>query len=131
MSENYKKNWMNKGMFNWKAIIIGFIVTLILLPFLNVIAPLIGGIIAGYMVGEKYKNGIYNGGISASIASLLYALVMFARLSGSDIAKAASMHISVGIFSILSIILAIIGGLLLGLIGGIIGVAIKKHYTKN
>ncbi len=131
MSENNKLNEMNKGIFNWKAMIIGFMVTLILLPFLEFIAPLIGGIIAGYLVDGKYKNGIYNGGISASIASLLYALVTFTHLSGSDIAKAASMNLSVGTFTILSIILATIGGLLLGLIGGIIGVAIKKHLHKN
>lgn len=56
---------------------------------------------------------------------------MFTNLSGSDIAKAASMHLSVEIFSILSIILAIIGGLLLGLIGGIIGVAIKRRFSQD
>lgn len=116
---------------NWKAIIMGFIVTLILLPFLNAIAPLFGGIVAGYVVGGKYKNGIYNGGICASIASLLFVLVTFTNLNGSDIAKAASMHLTVETFSILSIILAIIGGLLMGLIGGVIGVAIKRRYLQN
>jgi hypothetical protein len=37
-------------MVNLKAMIVGFVVTLILLPFLNVLAPLIGGILVGYMV---------------------------------------------------------------------------------
>lgn len=123
MSKNYD--------INWKAIIIGFIVTLILLPFLDVTAPIIGGIIVGYLMGGKYKNGIYNGGISTSLASTLFALLMFTNLSGSDITKATSMHLSVQLFSIISIILAIVGGLLLGLIGGIIGVAIKKRYSQD
>lgn len=123
MSKTYK--------INLKAVIVGFVVTLILLPFLDVVAPILGGIIAGYLVGGKYKNGIYNGGISASIASVLFALVMFTNLTGPDIAKAASMHLSVELFSILSIILAVAGGLLLGLIGGIIGVAIKRRYLQR
>jgi len=55
-------------MVDWKAIITGFIVNLILLPFLNAIGPIIGGIIIGYMVGGSYRNGIVNGGLSVSLA---------------------------------------------------------------
>lgn len=47
MNENYK--------INWKAIISGFIVTLILFPFLDVIAPIIGGVVAGYFLEGNIK----------------------------------------------------------------------------
>ena len=112
-----------------KAIIVGFVVTLILLPYLNALAPLIGGIIAGYIVGESYRNGIINGGLSVSIASLTYAVIVDSLFKDAIIAKASSTNLSVDMVIILSIILAIIGGLVLGLIGGIIGVTIQKRYT--
>ena len=52
-------------MINWKAIVLGFIVTIILaylgnyIPYLDIpLAPIIGGIIAGLVVGGDYKNGL-------------------------------------------------------------------------
>ena len=120
------------GMFNWKAVITGFIVTLILLPLLNDIAPIIGGIIVGYMVGGNYRNGIINSGFSVGLSALVYAIYIVLSDPGSLIAKGTSIHVAPELAIILTIILAIFGGLVLGLIGGIIGVTIKKkQYTKK
>jgi Family of unknown function (DUF5518) len=116
---------------NLKAIIAGFAVTLILIPFLNALAPLIGGIIVGYIVGGNYRDGIISGGLSVSLAALTYAIIVNSLFKDAIITKATSTHLSVEMVIILSIILAIIGGVLLGLIGGIIGVTIKNRYTQK
>jgi hypothetical protein len=70
-------------MVNWKSIGLGFIVTLVLvylgnyLPYLDMsLAPILGGIFAGYMVGGSYKNGVIYGGFSASIAGFIYTLLV-------------------------------------------------------
>ena len=64
---------------NWKAIGFSFAVTLVIsifsglyLPqYIVFISPIIGGLIAGYMVGGSYSDGIVNGGIAASIAGFI------------------------------------------------------------
>ena len=63
---------------NWIAISVAFIVTIVIafisgiyLPKnIGLIGPVIGGLIAGYMVGGNYTDGIVNGGIPAGIAGL-------------------------------------------------------------
>lgn len=109
-----------------KPIILGFFFTLILLPFINAIAPLISGITVGYLVGGNYRNGIINGGLMGSLAALTYAILVDLLFLGAVVARAQSTGLSVETVIVLSLVLAPIGGLLLGLIGGIIGVAIKK-----
>ena len=109
-----------------KPIILGFFFTLILLPFINAIAPLISGITVGYLVGGNYRNGIINGGLIGSLAALTYAILVDLLFLGAVVARAQSTGLSVETVIVLSLVLAPIGGLLLGLIGGIIGVAIKK-----
>ena len=113
--------------FQIKKITIGFAITLILFPFLNAFAPLIGGIAVGYLVGGNYKNGIFNGGLIGLLAAITYAILIDLFFSGAVGARAHSMGLSAELVIILSLIIAPIGGLLMGLIGGIIGVAIKKR----
>jgi Family of unknown function (DUF5518) len=95
---------MRNRMVYWKAIITGFIVTLILLPVINAIGPFIGGIIIGYMVGRNYRNGIINGGLSVILAALTYAVIVDSLFKGAVIARAHSTGLSVENVLILSII---------------------------
>ena len=123
---------MNKSEFSidWKAFVIGFFVTLISLPFLNAIGPIISGIIVGYLVGRDYRSGIINSGLSVGIAALTYAIVVDALFKNAIVARAHSTGLSVETVIIISLIVAPIGGFVVGLIGGIIGVALKKR-SKN
>jgi hypothetical protein len=130
---------------NWMAIGVAFIVTIVIavisgiyLPKnVGLIGPVIGGLIAGYMVGGNYTKGLVNGGIPAGIAGLIYLSVVV-LLYGSQIATIASKVGYTG-----SVETLIIGGAIaaafvgfamyfvLGLIGGIIGVAIKERNSKD
>ncbi len=127
------------------AIGVAFIVTIVIavisgiyLPKnVGLIGPVIGGLIAGYMVGGNYTDGIVNGGIPAGVAGLIY-LTVVVLLYGSQIAAVASKVGYTG-----SVETLIIGGAIaaafvgfamyfvLGLIGGIIGVAIKERNSKD
>ncbi|MGZ4857618.1 MAG: DUF5518 domain-containing protein [Methanobacteriaceae archaeon] len=127
----------------------GFIVTLVLaylgnyVPYLDIpIAPLIGGIIVGYVVGGSYKNGIINGGLSAGLVGFLYTLMVIVLVTGNTISTAVAAYVAPTAFSgesgIFTAIIIIIGAFLasiiyfiLGLIGGIIGVAIKERGTEK
>ncbi len=124
---------------NWMAIGVAFVVTIIIAIFsgmylpknVGLIGPIIGGLIAGYMVGGSYTDGIVNGGIPAGIAGLIY-LVVVVLLFGSTITTAAIALGYTGSTETL-LISALIGAafvgfamyFVLGIIGGIIGVAIK------
>jgi hypothetical protein len=132
-------------MVNLKAIVLGFIVTLVLaylgnyIPYVDIpIAPFIGGIIAGYIVGGSYKNGIINGGLSAGIVGFIYTLVVIVYTNGSTITMAVNKAVAnsalsgeSGIVIAFIIIFASIVAFgiyfILGLIGGIIGTAIKER----
>jgi hypothetical protein len=125
-------------MFNWKIIGIGFVVTLVLaiiglfVPFLGLLAPIIGGIVAGYMIGGgKYVDGIVDGGLSAGIAGFIFTLVTVLLLGSliSTVATTAGYTGSTGALTaaaaIIGAIVAFIIFLILGLIGGVIGIAIS------
>ncbi|HEX7467003.1 MAG TPA: DUF5518 domain-containing protein [Methanobacterium sp.] len=125
-------------MFDWKAIGMGFVVTLVLaiiglfVPFLGLLAPIIGGIVVGYMIGGgKYVDAIVDGGLSAGIAGFIFTLITVLLL-GAAISTAAITAGYTGSTGALTAVAAIIGAivafiifLILGLIGGIVGVAIK------
>ena len=136
-------------MVNWKAICLGFIGTFILaylgkyIPHLDMpIAPLIGGIIAGYMVGGSYRDGGFYGGLSAGIAGFIYTLLVIILSAGVSLASTVSMNIfpmsmygetwivTLGII-ILGAILSFIIYFILGLFGGIIGIAIKERNAEK
>jgi hypothetical protein len=136
-------------MVNWKAIALGFIVTLVLMyignyiPYLHrTIAPIMGGIIAGYVVGGSYKNGIIYGGFSAGIVGFLYSLVIIILSAGIALATSVSMvivpstlngesgFITAGII-ILGATMSFVIYFIMGLIGGLIGVAIKEREAEK
>jgi hypothetical protein len=136
-------------MVNWKAIGLGVIITLILaylgkyIPHLdNPIAPIIGGIFAGYVVGGSYKNGVIYGGLSAGIAGFVYTLLVIILSAGIALATTVSMNIVPNTVSgesgIVTVSIIILGAflafgiyLILGLIGGIIGIAIRERNAEK
>jgi len=135
-------------MVNWKAIGLGFIITLVLaylgryIPHLDMpIAPIIGGIISGYMVGGSYRDGGIYGGLSVGIAGFLYTMMVI-LLTGISLATTVSMNIFPmamnGESGIVTAAIIILGALLafsiyfiMGLIGGIIGIAIKERNAEK
>lgn len=123
------------------AIGVAFLVTIIIAIFsglylpknVGLIGPVIGGLIAGYIVGGNYTDGIVNGGIPAGIAGLIY-LAAIVLLFGNQIVAIASKVGYTGSVEGLIIVGAIAAAFVgfamyfvLGLIGGIIGVAIKER----
>jgi len=133
---------------NWKAVGIGFIVTLVIaliglfVPYLSFpLSPIIGGIVVGYIVGGTYKEGIINGGLAAGITGFIFTLVAVTLLGGtiSAITASAGVSLSSGTLALIAVLGAVFAFILyfiLGLIGGVIGVAIKerggeKHVTES
>jgi len=128
---------------NWMAIIVAFAVTVVLslifgiyLPKnINLIAPIIGGLIAGYIVGRSYTDGLVNGGIPAGIAGLISTITQALLIVNKIINEAYSLGYTGSKETLLiSLVLgsAFAGFALffvLGIIGAIIGVAIKKRNT--
>jgi Family of unknown function (DUF5518) len=136
-------------MINRKAIVLGFIVTIVLayignyIPYLDIpLAPIIGGVIAGLVVGGGYKNGIINGGLAAGIPGFIYTLIVIVYATGSTISTAVTRSLAntsyLGLSGIITVGIIIFGSILafgiyfiLGLIGGIIGVVIKDKISEN
>ena len=126
---------------NWRAIGVAFVVTLVLsiifgiyLPKnVGLIGPIIGGLLAGYMVGGSYTEGLVNGGIPAGIAGSIYTVSVVSILGSKIIAEAVAIGYtgSTGTLLISAVIGGVIGGFaiyfFLGIIGSIIGVAIKNR----
>ena len=136
-------------MVNWKALGLGFVGTFILaylgkyIPHLDMpIAPIMGGIISGYMVGGSYRDGGIYGGLSAGIAGFIYTILVIILSAGVSLAATVSMNIfpmsmywetwilTLGII-ILGAILSFITYFILGLLGGIIGIAIKERNAEK
>jgi len=126
---------------NWRAIGVAFVVTLVLsiifgiyLPKnIGLIGPIIGGLLAGYMVGGSYTEGLVNGGIPAGIAGSIYTVSVVSILGSKIIAEAVAIGYtgSTGTLLISAVIGGVIGGFaiyfFLGIIGSIIGVVIKNR----
>jgi hypothetical protein len=126
---------------NWKAILVSFLVTMVIAVIFNIylpknaglIGPIIGGLIAGYMVGVSYTDGLVNGAIPAGLAGLIFTTVVV-LLSINTITSAAMTLGYTGSTETL-LITSIIGAafvgfalyFVLGIIGSMVGVFIKKR----
>ena len=104
---------------NWRVIVLAFLITLLLailcniyLPHAGYIAPVIGGLIAGYIIGGNYTDGIVNGGISAGLAGLIFPYV-YGGLYGIPLIESA--------------LTGFVIFFIFGIIGGLIGFAIKER----
>ena len=103
----------------------------------DLIGPVIGGLIAGYIVGGSYTDGLVNGGIPAGIGGIV-STVTIVLLQSSQI---TSLVYSIGytgsketLFIGLVVGSAIAGFALFfvfGIIGSIIGVKLNKNKTSK
>lgn len=125
---------------NWPAIGIAFAIAIIMGIFggvylpknVSLIGPIIGGLIAGYMVDGSYTDGLVNGGIPSGVAGLIALPVILYLFWGeiNVIVNNLGYHLPPG-----SLWAALIGAafagfaiyFVLGIIGAIIGVAIKNR----
>jgi heme/copper-type cytochrome/quinol oxidase subunit 3 len=128
---------------NWKAIGASFIITTVIslifglyLPKnVELIGPVFGGLIAGYIVGGSYTDGLVNGGIPAGIGGIV-STVTIVLLSSSQITSLAYSIGYTGSTETLYLELIIgsaFGGFalffVLGIIGSIIGVKLSQRNT--
>jgi len=126
---------------NWKAIVVSFLVTMVIAVIFSIylpknvglVGPIIGGLIAGYMVGISYTDGLVNGAIPAGVAGLIFTTIVV-LLSINTINSAAMTLGYTGSTETL-LISSIIGAafvgfalyFVLGIIGSMAGVFIKKR----
>ncbi len=114
-----------------------FVVTLIILMFtgtylprgIGLLGPVVGGLIAGYLVGGNYTDGIVNGGIPVGFAGLVYT-TGFLTINGNNITTSFNSLIY-NISHVELLISVIVAGFLfyfvMGMIGGLLGFAIKER----
>ncbi|MDP1553713.1 MAG: DUF5518 domain-containing protein [Methanobacteriaceae archaeon] len=110
-------------MFNWKAIIIGIVLTLLLGIGLRFIIPSLSGIISiiiacavvGYMAKGHVMNGAIHGGAVGAIEGII-TIILVLYFSGGLAGNNNVMMI---------LLLALIGDISLGIIGGTIGNILK------
>ena len=130
---------------NWTAIGASFVTTTVLaivfglyLPKnVDLISPVIGGLIAGYIVGGSYTDGLVNGGIPAGIGGMV-SLITSILLTSSQI---TNLVYSLGytgsketLFVALIVGSVVVGFALFfvfGIIGSIIGVKLNKNKTSK
>ena len=94
------------------------------------IGPIVGGLIAGYLVGGNYTDGIVNGGIPVGLAGITYTSGIVA-INGYKITSSLNnifiyngSHVQL-FFSLIFASFAFYLGF--GIIGGLIGFAIKER----
>lgn len=91
--------------------------------------PIIGGLIAGYIVGGNYTDGIVNGGIPVGLAGLTYTSGIVA-INGNKITASLNTlfydgsHLKIMISVLFT---AFVFYFIFGIIGGLIGFAIKER----
>ena len=110
-------------MFNWKAIIIGIVLSLILGIGLRFIIPSLSGIISiiiacavvGYMAKGHIMNGAIHGGAVGAIEGII-TIILVLYFSGGLAGNNNVMMI---------LLIALIGDISLGIIGGTLGNILK------
>lgn len=122
---------------NWPVMGFVYVITLVIIIIIGTylpksigfMGPIIGGIIAGYLVGGNYTDGILNGGIPVGLAGLTYinGLVI---INVNKITTSLNTLIYNGshIQLLISVIFAgFVFYFVYGIIGGLIGFAIKER----
>lgn len=116
-------------MINWKAIIIGFFVSIVLGTLLGFIIPLIGGIlstllagiIVGYISNGSLSNGAINGAVMGFLSRIIESIIIL-YIGWAFIDTLGYIIVSIGVLFILFLALFHI---IIAAIGGAIGSAIK------
>jgi hypothetical protein len=117
-------------MVNWRAVLTGFVVELVLGVFAFAIpgvghaaAGLIGGFVAGWMVGGGLWRGAWHGflagalgGIVVAVLALLFGLV----LTATGIVPAGILGVGVGLFALVVFGLLALDSAIAGAIGGLL-----------
>ncbi len=122
---------------NWIVMGIVYVITLVIILIIGTylpksivfIGPLVGGLIAGYLVGGNYTDGIINGGIPVGLAGLTYSSGLVA-INGNKITTSLNALIYNGTH--LQLLISVIYAgfafyFIYGIIGGLIGFAIKER----
>lgn len=104
---------------NWRSVVIGLIITVILVAMLSqlnlgYLGAIIGGLVTGYLITGTYTDGAVNGGLSAGIGGFISVLA-FALLFERSL-------ISIAIVAAIGVLISYF---IIGAITGIIGVLMK------
>ncbi len=117
-------------MINWKVIVIGVILAIILSIFfgagggiIGFLGMLIAGIAVGYMVDVNMKNGAIHGAITGVITGIILTVVTIIL----SLVISGSMGAALGLSAIAELIVSIIIFTILGAIGGVIGAIITER----
>lgn len=114
-----------KSNLNWVAIAIAFVFAFYLRNDLGFIGPLIGGFIAGCIVGKSYTDGLVNGGFPAGIGGFI-SIVIFTSSFGGNAGTSSDIILS---GTLIIAILYSMAFFIVGSIGGILGAGIRKKIS--
>ena len=126
-----------KKNLNWSAIGIAFVIALIIGSFggrylpnnVSLIGPLIGGFIAGCIVGKSYINGLIQGGLPAGIAGFAGFLLII-LLFGNEITIVSNTSLGMILtVALVSSITYFIAFFIIGSIGGMVGATLRKRIS--
>lgn len=118
---------------NLMAIAIALVLTVVFAIFgfyvglIAIVAPLIAGIIVGYVYTNTTGDGAINGGIGAALGGVIYTILAYFAFVG--FITAFTMIVPTGANYAVTVIGALIIDFILGAIGGVIGVLIKGEST--
>ena len=113
-----------------KSIVIGFVIGFVILalgyfgyavPFIGIyLAPVIAGLITGYLVNDKIKSGMMHGTIAGAFIGIATIALVYLRVAGN-----------VELMGVLIILAPWYLGsfIILGLLGGALGSWIKEKYA--
>lgn len=136
---NRYSDWYRQMNWNYRAIGVAFIVTISIIIFgakylpnnYSLIGPLIGGLIAGYMVGKSHCMGFVHGGIPAGLAGGIgFPLPSLIYKTGLPFWSQTQVNSLILILLILAVTYFMVF-FILGSIGGTLGTSIKLHSTKK
>jgi hypothetical protein len=126
-------------MINWKIVVSGFILSIVLALLFEIIAGTIGsyfgvilaGVIVGYMVNDNIRNGAIHGAIMGVIGGIILGILVIILV----LSIGGTLELLIALGGLIEIILTIIIWGVLGAIGGVIGSWIilsrKKGFTED
>ena len=65
-------NWIVMGIVFFFTLVLAILIGSYLPKSIAFLVPIVGGLIAGYLAGVNYSDGIVNGGIPVGLAGLIY-----------------------------------------------------------
>ena len=114
---------------NLMAIVVSLILTAVLailgvyVGLIAIVAPIIGGLVAGYAYTNTTGDGAINGGIGAGIGGVIYTILAYYYFAA--VITALTAIVPTGANFAITVIGALIIDAILGAIGGFVGVLLK------